>query len=134
MPIRGLRGCCAYMVAVAATVIAVSRAGDILGRRRVFAYGLVAFGVGPLACGLAPDVPALVAGRIVQGIGGGAVYALSLAVITASRPKDEPARGACWWSPAWRCRSRPAGRRPHHRLRLAGGLPRTSRLSSSRSR
>ncbi|HEX2503612.1 MAG TPA: MFS transporter, partial [Miltoncostaeaceae bacterium] len=90
----------AYMVAVAATVIAVSRAGDILGRRRVFAYGLVAFGVGSLACGLAPDVPALVAGRIVQGIGGGAVYALSLAVITASRPKDELARGVAAWSVA----------------------------------
>ncbi len=88
------------MVAVAATVIAVSRAGDILGRRRVFAYGLVAFGVGSLACGLAPDVPALVAGRVVQGIGGGAVYALSLAVITASRPKDELARGVAAWSVA----------------------------------
>ena len=47
------------------------------------------FGVGSLACGLAPDMPALVAGRIVQGVGGGAFYALSLAVITTSRPKDE---------------------------------------------
>jgi EmrB/QacA subfamily drug resistance transporter len=96
--LQGVLG--AYMVAVAATVIAVSRAGDILGRRRVFAYGLIVFGVGSLACGLAPDVPALVAGRIVQGIGGGAVYALSLAVITASRPKDELARGVAAWSVA----------------------------------
>ena len=88
----------AYMAAVAATVIAVSRAGDILGRRRVFVWGLVAFGAGSLACGLAPDVPALVAGRIVQGVGGGAVYALSLALITGSRPKDELARGVAAWS------------------------------------
>ena len=36
----------AYMVAVAASVIAVSRAGDILGRRRIFAYGLLVFGMG----------------------------------------------------------------------------------------
>jgi EmrB/QacA subfamily drug resistance transporter len=96
--LQGVLG--AYMVAVAATVIAVSRAGDILGRRRVFAYGLVAFGLGSLACGLAPDVPALVAGRIVQGVGGGAVYALSLALITGSRPKDELARGVAAWSVA----------------------------------
>ena len=88
------------MVAVAATVIAVSRAGDILGRRRVFAYGLVAFGMGSLACGLAPDVPALVAGRIVQGIGGGAVYALSLAVIMAPAEGRGFARGVAAWSVA----------------------------------
>jgi EmrB/QacA subfamily drug resistance transporter len=88
----------AYMAAVAATVIAVSRAGDILGRRRVFAYGLVVFGAGSLACGLAPDPAVLIASRIVQGLGGGAVYSLSLAVITASRPRSEVGRGVAAWA------------------------------------
>lgn len=88
----------AYMAAVAASVVAVSRAGDILGRRRIFAFGLIAFGAGSLACGLSPDVPALVASRILQGVGGGAVYALSLAVITSSRPQSELSRGVAAWS------------------------------------
>ncbi len=88
----------AYMAAVAASVVAVSRFGDIVGRRRVFAWGLVVFGVGSLACGLAPDVPVLIASRIVQGIGGGAVYSLSLAVITSSRPASELSRGVAAWA------------------------------------
>jgi EmrB/QacA subfamily drug resistance transporter len=88
----------AYMAAVAASVVAVSRLGDIVGRRRIFAYGLLVFGAGSLACGLAPDMAALIAGRVVQGIGGGAVYALSLAVITSSRPPSEIGRGVAAWT------------------------------------
>jgi EmrB/QacA subfamily drug resistance transporter len=81
-------------------VVAVSRLGDIVGRRRIFVYGLVVFGLGSLACGLAPDIPVLIAGRIVQGIGGGAVYSLSLAVITSSRPPSELGKGVAAWAVA----------------------------------
>lgn len=88
----------AYMTAIASGVIAVSRLGDIVGRRRIFAWGLVVFGAGSLACGLAPDMVVLVVSRIVQGIGGGAVYSLSLAVITSSRPPEEVGRGVAAWS------------------------------------
>jgi EmrB/QacA subfamily drug resistance transporter len=90
----------AYMASVAASVVAVSRLGDILGRRRIFTWGLVVFGAGSLACGLAPDMVVLVAGRVVQGVGGGAVYSLSLAVITSSRPPSEIGRGVAAWSVA----------------------------------
>jgi EmrB/QacA subfamily drug resistance transporter len=88
----------AYMAAVAASVVAVSRLGDIVGRRRIFCYGLLVFGLGSLACGLAPDMTVLIAGRVVQGVGGGAVYALSLAVITSSRPPSELGRGVAAWA------------------------------------
>ena len=90
----------AYMASVAASVVAVSRLGDILGRRRIFVYGLVVFGLGSLACGLAPDVPVLIASRVVQGVGGGAVYSLSLAVITSSRPPSELGKGVAAWAVA----------------------------------
>ncbi len=88
----------AYMAAIAASVVAVSRLGDILGRRRIFAWGLVVFGLASLACGLAPDEVTLIVSRIVQGIGGGAVYSLSLAVITSARPQSEIGRGVAAWS------------------------------------
>jgi EmrB/QacA subfamily drug resistance transporter len=90
----------AYMAAVAASVVAVSRFGDIVGRRRVFAYGLIVFGLGSLACGLAPDMGVLIASRVAQGIGGGAVYSLSLAVITSARPRSELGRGVAAWTVA----------------------------------
>ena len=88
------------MASIAASVVAVSRFGDILGRRRIFAWGLLVFGAASLACGLAPDIEVLVAARIVQGLGGGAVYALSLAVITGSRPQSEVGRGVAAWTMA----------------------------------
>ena len=90
----------AYMASIAASVVAISRFGDILGRRRIFAWGLLVFGASSLACGLAPGIEVLVAGRIVQGLGGGAVYALSLAVITGSRPQSEVGRGVAAWTMA----------------------------------
>jgi EmrB/QacA subfamily drug resistance transporter len=88
----------AYMASVAASVVAVSRLGDIIGRRRVFVCGLLLFGAGSLACGLAPDMTVLILSRVLQGIGGGAVYSLSLAVITSSRPASELAKGVAAWA------------------------------------
>jgi EmrB/QacA subfamily drug resistance transporter len=90
----------AYMAAVAASVVAVSRLGDIVGRRRIFCYGLLVFGIGSLACGLAPDMTVLIASRVVQGVGGAAVYSLSLVVITSSRPQSEIGRGVAAWTVA----------------------------------
>jgi EmrB/QacA subfamily drug resistance transporter len=90
----------AYMASIAASVVAVSRFGDIIGRRRVFVWGVVVFGAASLLCGLAPDIEVLIAARVVQGIGGGAVYALSLAVITGARPQSEVGRGVAAWTMA----------------------------------
>ncbi len=41
----------------------------------------VIFAAGTLACGLAPSMPAMLAGRVVQGLGGGMMLALSYAMI-----------------------------------------------------
>lgn len=59
-----------YSLALAATLITAGRIGDILGRRLVFALGLALFTLASTACGLAPDVDVLIAGRVAQGVGG----------------------------------------------------------------
>ncbi|QMU69229.1 MFS transporter [Streptacidiphilus sp. P02-A3a] len=59
-----------YGLALAATLITAGRIGDILGRRLVLALGLALFTLASTACGLAPGVDVLIAGRVAQGVGG----------------------------------------------------------------
>jgi len=54
---------------------------DRFGRRPVLLVGLVAFIVGSLGCALAPTIHLLVAGRIVQSIGGAAGMVLARAIV-----------------------------------------------------
>jgi EmrB/QacA subfamily drug resistance transporter len=67
------------------------RAGDILGRRRVFVAGLVLFTAASLLGGLAVTSWWLLVCRAAQGIGAAAAYPATLALITATFP-DGPAR------------------------------------------
>ncbi|HXZ73122.1 MAG TPA: MFS transporter [Streptosporangiaceae bacterium] len=80
-----------YGIAFAAGIITAAALGDRLGRRRVFISGLALFTLASAACALAPSVPALVAARAVQGLGGAAVLPLSLTILTAAFPA--PRRG-----------------------------------------
>jgi MFS family permease len=56
-----------YILAMAVLVVTGARLGDLYGHRRVFRCGLAGFTAASLACGLAPDGPALVAARFAQG-------------------------------------------------------------------
>jgi EmrB/QacA subfamily drug resistance transporter len=71
----------AYALSLAALLLVSGSLGDLLGGRRVFAAGMVIFSVSSLLCGLAPDPLFLNVCRAVQGIGGAAMFATSLALI-----------------------------------------------------
>jgi MFS family permease len=58
----------------------LGRAGDLLGKRRVFVFSLLALAVGSLAAAQAPTIELLIAARVLQGLGGG-VVPLSLAIL-----------------------------------------------------
>src|SRR4051812_15164021 len=62
-----------YALAFALALISGGRLGDLLGRRRVFRAGLVLFGLGSALCGAAPTPTALIAARLVQGVGAAAM-------------------------------------------------------------
>ena len=57
--------------------------GDQLGRRRMFVYGLVAFGY-LLLCAVAPTVEFLIAARALQGVAGALLVPGSLAIVAAT--------------------------------------------------
>jgi MFS family permease len=65
----------AFVLTLAALVLTAGRITDIVGRRPVFLWGLVVFGVGSLLGGLAQTPYLLIGARVVQGIGGALLFA-----------------------------------------------------------
>lgn len=77
----------AYTLVFGGLLLLGARAGDLLGRRRVFVVGLVVFSIASLLIGLAPTGWWAIAGRAVQGIGAAIVAPASLSLLTASFPE-----------------------------------------------
>ncbi|MGO9083032.1 MAG: MFS transporter [Streptosporangiaceae bacterium] len=74
----------AYTLTFGGLLLLGGRAGDILGRRRVFVTGIALFTAASLAGGLATSAAWLLAARAVQGVGGALASPAVLALITAS--------------------------------------------------
>jgi len=60
-----------YALVFGVVLVPAGRAGDVMGRGRIFVIGMLMFGAGSLASGLAPDVVTLNLARVVMGIGSG---------------------------------------------------------------
>ena len=87
----------AYLLTLTAAVVSAGRLGDIVGRRAVFVAGMVVFAVGSALAGAADDEIVLVAARVLQGLGGSCLLALSLALTThAFEPERLPRALGVW--------------------------------------
>jgi EmrB/QacA subfamily drug resistance transporter len=79
----------AYALTLAALLLTAGALADLVGRKRVFAIGLVLFTAASLVCGLSGTALTLNLARAVQGIGGAIMLATSLALIAqAFRGRD----------------------------------------------
>lgn len=76
----------AYLLPVVSLLLPCGKLADLWGRRQMFLLGLTLFNVASIACGLAPTLPLLLAGRIPQGIGAAAMIPLSLTIVIATFP------------------------------------------------
>src|SRR4051812_47610445 len=76
----------AYALSLAALVLSAGSLADRLGRRRVFAAGLAIFSLASGLAALSPDPTFLNVSRALQGIGGAAMFAVSLALIAQEFP------------------------------------------------
>ena len=70
-----------YLLTSTASTPLWGKIGDLFGRRRMFQTAIVIFLVGSLLCGLAPTMILLIVGRLVQGVGGGGLYALCFGIV-----------------------------------------------------
>lgn len=77
----------AYLLTFGGLLLLGARAGDVLGRRRMFVVGLAVFTLASVAVGLAPTGGWLVAARAVQGVGAAVLAPSTLALLTASFPE-----------------------------------------------
>jgi MFS family permease len=91
----------AYGLAFGGFLMLGGRAGDLYGRRRLFAGGLALFSAASLACGLATSGAMLIAARAVQGLGAAALAPAALAILTATvRAGPERDRAVALWTAA----------------------------------
>jgi EmrB/QacA subfamily drug resistance transporter len=87
-----------YTIVFAAVLVPAGRWADRIGRRRVFAAGLAGFTLGSVLCGLAPGVGLLIAARVVQAAGAGAMVPASLSLLLAAVPASGRAKALGTWS------------------------------------
>src|ERR671921_726693 len=76
----------AYALTLAALVLTAGSLADRLGRRRLFSAGLLVFSVASALCALAGDPTFLNLARALQGAGGAAMFAVSLALVAQEFP------------------------------------------------
>src|ERR671910_12938 len=71
----------AYALVFGGFLLLGGRAADLLGRRRVFMLGLIAFAIGSLLCGLAWSETSLIGARAIQGLGAATISPAALAIL-----------------------------------------------------
>ncbi len=76
----------AYTLVLAVLLPLAGSTADRIGRRRVFQVGLVVFGLGSLACSLAPGIGWLIAARAVQAVGGTMLNPVAMAIVVTTFP------------------------------------------------
>jgi EmrB/QacA subfamily drug resistance transporter len=88
----------AYTLTFAVLLVTGGRLGDIFGRRLLFLFGVVVFGLSSIAIGFAADDTALVAFRAVQGVGAAFMMPATLSLITQAFPPHQRGMAIGTWA------------------------------------
>ena len=86
-----------YIVANAIVIPLTGWCSAYFGRKRFFVFCILLFVASSLMAGAAPNLPALVFFRVMQGLGGGAMMPLSQAVLMETFPPEEQATAMALW-------------------------------------
>ncbi|MFT4039591.1 MAG: MDR family MFS transporter [Thermomicrobiales bacterium] len=82
----------AYLLTATAATPLWGKISDLYGRRPTFQTAIIIFLIGSALCGLAQNLPQLIAFRALQGIGGGGLMAIALGIIGDIIPPRERGR------------------------------------------
>jgi DHA2 family multidrug resistance protein-like MFS transporter len=85
-----------YQMAIVMVLLPVAALGERYGYRPGFVAGVVIFTLGSLVCSVSPSLPWLVLGRFIQGLGGGAIMALGLALMRFVFPRRQLGAAIGW--------------------------------------
>lgn len=88
----------AYALSLAALIPVSGALGDRYGRKRIFLTGVTVFTLGSIACALSQSAATLIVFRVFQGVGGAAMLALTLSIITETFPAGSRAGAIGTWA------------------------------------
>ena len=78
-----------YLLAAAVFMVPFGRLADIIGRKKIFRWGIILFSVSTLLSGLTPNISLLILARIIQGTGSAMIFATGIAIVTSVFPPKE---------------------------------------------
>lgn len=90
-----------YMLTSALTTPIFGKLADLFSKRSLMLIGIAIFLLGSLLCGVAQSMEAMIVFRAVQGLGGGAIYALSFIVVGVLFPAEQRAKVQGYISGIW---------------------------------
>ncbi|RRJ65639.1 DHA2 family efflux MFS transporter permease subunit [Paenibacillus oralis] len=82
----------AYLLMICAAILFFGKLGDIVGKIKVFKWGMIIFTVGSLLCGFSSTLTMLVGSRLIQALGASMTMANSQGIITDIFPANERGR------------------------------------------
>ncbi|MCM3698874.1 MFS transporter [Paenibacillus macerans] len=82
----------AYLLMICAAILFFGKLGDIVGKIKVFKWGMIIFTVGSLLCGFSSSLTMLVGSRLIQALGASMTMANSQGIITDIFPANERGR------------------------------------------
>jgi EmrB/QacA subfamily drug resistance transporter len=91
----------AFLLAQSTTTVIYGRLADIFGRKPVLIAGIVIFLIGSLLCGFAWSMASLIAFRLIQGIGAGAIQPVTMTIIGDLYTLEERGRVQAVTSTVW---------------------------------
>ena len=91
----------AYLLTSTASVPIWGRLSDLYGRRRMYLIGVAVFLVGSVCCGAAMSMEQLIAARLLQGLGAGAIIPMSMTIVGELYTLAERARAQALFSGVW---------------------------------
>ena len=81
-----------YLLAAAVFLVPFGRLGDIKGRKKVFVAGIITYSLSTILSAVAPSIGALVAFRVIEGLGGAMIFGTGIAILTSVFPPHERGR------------------------------------------
>ncbi len=78
-----------YLLAAAMSLVPIGRIADIIGRQKIFFYGIITFGLFSLFGGLTDNLLIFMVCRVIQGIGGAMIFGTSVAILTSAFPANQ---------------------------------------------
>ena len=87
-----------YTLSLAVLLVVGGRMGDIFGRRKMFVFGVTLFTFASMTAGFAPNNSAVVASRVVQGVGAAFMMPGTLSIITDAFPPAQRGKAIGTWA------------------------------------